>query len=897
MTSRASGPSGTLKAPGVTRRPSLAAAGALACGALALWVSLGALTFVDADHGAAPSSYVGLLAPLVWLALFLIAAAFVAVVVRPSARTVAPLWLSAVAVLPWLPLRLPLSVFIWTGNVLLWLWTAIAVAIAAPALERTFRPHVRSPARSAILAGVLSAIAFGLGTWSVAPQHPDGDEPHYLIITQSILQDHDLKIENNHRQRDYEGYLGRSIKPDFLKRSKDGQIYSIHAPGLPFIVAPAFALFGYRGALIELVFLSAAASALVWFVAWRVTRDAAAAWFGWAAVTLSVPFFFHESALFPDGLGGMLTLVALLPVVDARARAPRPLFAVGVALAILPWLNSRFVFLAAMAGLVIAARVAGDRSRAASRLAAFAIAPTVSAIAFFLFFQIIYGTPNPSVVYGGVPTMSLSTATLARGVPGLLFDQQFGLIPNAPVYLCAFAGLMVMLWRGPRRLALELLLIAVPYWLIAASFTSWWGGTTAPARYFVPVTLLLAVPTAFWFATAKSVAARTISLAALFVSLLMTATIAFVDRGAFVFNFRDGMSRVAHWLSPVVDLTRALPSLFQNPPSTVLLQTAVWTAALASAVVVGALLSRHGRAAVIVGFGLTLEVAAMGAVSWVWRSNHAAVVTPYAAGPVVLRHYDPAALRQIALAYRPFHRLIKTELPGRIVLARTLLTVPGPESTLITHLPAGIYEVQGTASGSPAGHLRLRTDRVSGPIAEWDVASFEPSWTRLVAIPVALAALQIEADATARNGIHDVSFRALSLSESPEGFENREARRAARYGLATVFLMGGDAWMEPTGAWVAGGSNAEFAIAPDPQSTLELFMRNGPVANRVTLDSGTWKETLPLEPGAERILRLPADRSRPATPLSVTATNGFRPADVDRKSEDVRFLGVWIETR
>jgi hypothetical protein len=225
------------------------------------------------------------------------------------------------------------------------------------------------------------------------------------------------------------------------------------------------------------------------------------------------------------------------------------------------------------------------------------------------------------------------------------------------------------------------------------------------------------------------------------------------------------------------------------------------------------------------------------------------------------------------------------------------LTAPGAESTLITHLPTGIYEVHGTASGSLAGHLRLRTDRVSGPVAEWDVASFGPSWTRLVALPVALAVLQIETDAAARNAIHDVSFRALSLSEPPEGFENREARRAARYGLATVFLMGGDAWMEPTGAWVAGGSNAEFAIAPDPQSTLELFMRNGPVANRVTLDSVTWKEILTLEPGAERILRLPTDRRRPATPLRVTSTNGFRPADVDPKSEDVRFLGVWIETR
>jgi hypothetical protein len=308
------------------------------------------------------------------------------------------------------------------------------------------------------------------------------------------------------------------------------------------------------------------------------------------------------------------------------------------------------------------------------------------------------------------------------------------------------------------------------------------------------------------------------------------------------------------------------------------------------------LLSGRGRAAVILGFGLALEVASMGAVSWVWRSNHAAVVTPYAAGSVVLQHYDPEA-RQIAVAYRPFHRLDQTELPGRIVLARTFLTVPGAESALLTHLPAGTYEIKGTATGSLAGRLRLRTDRVSGPIAEWDVASFGPTWTRQVAIPVALAGLQIEADAAARNAIHDVSVRALSLSGPSDGFENREARRAAHYGLATVFLMRGDAWMEPMGTWVAGGSNAEFAIAPDPQSTLELFMRNGPVANRVTLESATWKETLTLEPGAERTLPLPRDRRRLAIPLKVTAATGFRPADFNPKTEDVRFLGVWIETR
>src|SRR6185312_7015338 len=108
----------------VGRRPSLVAAGAIACGALALWLSFGALSFVDAENHA---PYVGVLPPTGWLvALFVLAVALL-FALRPSARAVSPLWLSAVVLLPWLPLPVPLSAFIWTGNLLLWLWTAIAI--------------------------------------------------------------------------------------------------------------------------------------------------------------------------------------------------------------------------------------------------------------------------------------------------------------------------------------------------------------------------------------------------------------------------------------------------------------------------------------------------------------------------------------------------------------------------------------------------------------------------------------------------------------------------------------------------------------------------------------------------------------------------------------------------
>src|SRR5437879_634824 len=108
------------------RRLSLPAAGALVCAAIALWVSFGVLAF---DDRGAHAARVGLLPPLTWLAGFLLIALAGAVVIKPAARHVAVLWLSALALLPWVPSRLPLSTLVWTGPLRAWLWIAIAATL------------------------------------------------------------------------------------------------------------------------------------------------------------------------------------------------------------------------------------------------------------------------------------------------------------------------------------------------------------------------------------------------------------------------------------------------------------------------------------------------------------------------------------------------------------------------------------------------------------------------------------------------------------------------------------------------------------------------------------------------------------------------------------------------
>ena len=45
------------------------------------------------------------------------------------------------------------------------------------------------------------------------------------MITESLLRDRDLQIENNHRRGDYRSFFPGDLRPDFLARGQNGRIY------------------------------------------------------------------------------------------------------------------------------------------------------------------------------------------------------------------------------------------------------------------------------------------------------------------------------------------------------------------------------------------------------------------------------------------------------------------------------------------------------------------------------------------------------------------------------------------------------------------------------------------------------------------------------------------------
>lgn len=881
----------------------LATACIVSSAALAAWLSQGTIA-VTAAGGARVA-----LLPLGAVPLLLAAAAGAGVyAARRAGASLAPLWLLVLVLLPWLAPILPPAFLIWSGPMasLVWIGAALGVAASAPGLRRLFAARALQAAagRPRLLAGALALAVYGVAAWQVAPSVPGGDEPHYLIITQSLLQDGDLKIENNHRAGDYRPYFAGDLsKPDYRKRGRNGEIYSIHAPGLPALIAPAFAAAGYHGVVVFLLLAAASASALAWHLAWLVTGRIDAAWFGWAAASLGTSAIFHSFTVYPDGAGALIVLTGVWALLradrDARSGDERvlPWVLHGAALALLPWIHTRFALLAGSLGALVLLRLGTNRNPAAKAVG-FLVVPALSALGWVGFFISVYGTPDPSVPYAGEEG---SVQFIPGGLAGLLFDQRFGLLAYSPVLVCAFAGLVRMVRERPlRRLGLELLFVLVPYLLAVTHFAMWWGGTSAPARFLVPMLPLLAIPAAAAWAGLRRPTARAAAAGALAVTLFTAAALVFVDGGRMAYNVRQGYALWLEWLNPAADLARGLPSWWRGREATLYREIAIWAAAFAAAWGVLRAADRlrviRARGPVAAATAGAYALAVMAAVTFCWRLAGVPGTNDTPAQMTLLRRL--ASERVLAMDLSTLRRLAPGDIPSRMRIEPPVSSTLGGAGAndrplyQVPSVPAGRYRID--VLGSPAGWLMVGIGRDQFSLTSGPLSSPAPPID--LDFPVDVRAIVIRGDEQARRSVRGVVITPISLVMPPARWTGDPARRAVRYGAATVFFLDDRSFAEPEAFWVGGGRTSAVVVQPhDRRRPAGMLLRNGPVRNQVSLAAGDWRADAALAPGEEWRIEVPLDSARGAAMLVISARSGFRPSDVDPTSRDSRFLGVWVK--
>lgn len=879
------------RAPAVPALARAAAALAIhASAAATLWLASGWLAVAARRQDPVR---VALLRPPILLAAAMAIAIAAAATDVPRLRRSLVLLVTLPAALPWIPVRLPAAALVWSGPLAVILWLFAAIGLLGPALAR-FAGRVRalaSPARAPWAAGLAAMAVYAAVHAQVGSQMPSGDEPHYLVVTQSLIEDHDLRVANNYDRGDYRAYFPADLKPDYLQPALDGTVYSVHPPGLPMLVAPAFAAFGYRGVVFFLALVAAAATMMAWRGAWAVTGSAGAAWFGWAAVAFSVPFCFHAFAVYPEAPGAACVMLAALALIERR-RSAAWLLAAGFALALLPWLHPRFSIPAGVLLALLALRLVREPG-GVRRAALLAALPIASWTAWVGYYWVLYGSPNPASAYGGASGTSL--ANVPRGLTGLLLDQQFGLLLPAPVFLCAVVG-FVALSRRRRRLALELSAVCGSCLIVAAMFGMWWAGFSAPARFLVVMLPPLAVPAAAAFHSARHRASRQLALASLVLTLAVTASIALVDDGALLYQVHDGRSTLLAWMSPLADVTRAFPSMFRADRVPPIASALVWLAAIGATALAGRAAGRLGASgrATAATHALAGCLASLAALSILWHANGVVPFQAPAAGVALLKAVERSP-RLTAVRYPPLRILAPADVPSSIALADTAPLERPPDEPLVGIFgpPAGTYELAAELTGRGGGAVSLRLDSRSPPQWTWTLEGDRGVWSAEVHLAATTRGLEVQADAAARRSIRRLTVRAIALDHPAD---DTPPQRVVRLGPAVVYVLAGRPYVEADGLWTRGARAVDLVVDPDPGVRPRLFLRNAPIANRVGLTIGADRRTLELAPREERLI----DIGRPAggaPRIRIEAARGARPADFDPASADRRELGCWLEIR
>lgn len=438
------------------------------------------------------------------------------------------------------------------GAPLLFFSSYTMVLVLAMAFGWTTRELIKDLPRLEPLSVLLISFAFFLivGRFIPGPAGPQGDEPHYLLIAESLIRDGDVDLKNQFDERAFSKFTSADLDPHTAPRSPKDRLYAIHTPGLAALIAPGYAASGFAGARATVSLVMAGVIALLFFAS-RTRFGDTAAGFVFLLSTFASPLPIYANSLFPDSVATLPVAAALGCMVSAR---PALLAFASFTIAALPWMHPRFLPLAVVLALAISVRGGFSTGRAAALFA-----PLLTSLGLLLaHFHSLFGRASLSAAYGPGFSSDVSLARIPWGASALILDRQFGLLLFGPVLLLGLAG-AVFLWRRDRTMGMLAIAVAGVSLGVGGSFSMWWGGASAPARFLIASVPVLVLWCGASFQQSEEGRPRLGAAAGFSLGLLSLACLA--PRA--LHNRADGESGLLRLLSPVLDLDRFFPGFIK----------------------------------------------------------------------------------------------------------------------------------------------------------------------------------------------------------------------------------------------------------------------------------------------------------------------------------------------
>jgi hypothetical protein len=413
---------------------------------------------------------------------------------------------------------------------------------------------------------------------------------------------------------------------------------------------------------------------------------------------------------------------------------------------------------------------------------------------------------------------------------------------------------------------------------------------------------MLTIPAAVGWTAIRHRATRASAAAALAATTFASCVLVFAGGGRLAYNSRETFAAWLEWLNGAADLAHGLPAWWRGSETILYRDTAIWACAFAAAW--GALRAVEGtrwlrtRGALAAATSAAYAVAAMCAIASVWTLAGASGSLA-ASGQIELLRRISAQSRVLAIELPSLSRLAVADVPQRLRIVPDRSTAPGGAGPndrplyQIASVPAGQYRLRPSGSGA-AGWLMVGIGRDQFSVQTGSLAA--PPEPIILNFPVDVRAIVVRGDELARRSISVLTIEPLLIAGPAAHLTDSPAKRAVRYPAATVFFLDDRSFPEPEAFWIGGERTSSIVLQPNVRkSAASILVRNAPVSNHLRIQSGAWHSDVQLGPGEECRMDVPLDAQRDATLLTLTSSAGFRPSDVDSKSRDHRFLGVWLK--
>ncbi len=331
---------------------------------------------------------------------------------------------------------------------------------------------------------------------------PTGDEPHYLLITKSIIYDRDFNLENNYtNEKFYKDFYPAFLEYENIHNTPDKKgkgIYSIHSPGLPFLISIPYFLGKRLGVQIFMNFLTSLFAIVFFLYVIKMGISKKIAFFVSFWLSLSVPFLINSSLVLTEIPSALIITYSLFVFTKFQYEKNKILFFSGVSF--LPFIHPKLVFFSIIFYIFYYYLLAKQKKFSLKKEIFNNLIIFVMLVLFFLYYYSIYG----NLAFFSISSIYKSESFyfifdikhFIKTFFATLFDRDYGLFIYNPFFIIFIWGIILVIIRKEKEKLLPLFFI-LPYYIL---FLFWkdWGGSMTPARQLIPVLPVFAFYVAYF---------------------------------------------------------------------------------------------------------------------------------------------------------------------------------------------------------------------------------------------------------------------------------------------------------------------------------------------------------------------------------------------------------------